>query len=100
VSKKAAVSEAPAGPTRVGLISLGCPKNLIDSEVMLGKVAGADADGAGVAIVGDANHADIMVVNTCAFVEAAKPRRCGRAAGDAADDQHARVGTLRGFGGP
>jgi len=72
VVKKAAVSEAPAGPTRVGLISLGCPKNLIDSEVMLGKVAGADADGAGVAIVGDANHADIMVVNTCAFVEAAK----------------------------
>ena len=55
-------------PVRVGLISLGCPKNLIDSEVMLGKVA----QGREVEVVSDLADADIVVVNTCAFVEAAK----------------------------
>lgn len=56
----------PAAPARVGLISLGCPKNLVDSEVMLGKIA------EGSTIVGDVGQADVVVINTCAFVEAAK----------------------------
>jgi ribosomal protein S12 methylthiotransferase len=53
-------------PPRVGLVSLGCPKNLVDSEVMLGEIA------RGATVVGRVEDADIVVVNTCAFVEAAK----------------------------
>jgi ribosomal protein S12 methylthiotransferase len=53
------------GP-RVGLVSLGCPKNLVDSEVMLGKIA------RGATVVSALEDADVVVVNTCAFVEAAK----------------------------
>jgi ribosomal protein S12 methylthiotransferase len=54
-------------PLRVGLISLGCSKNLIDSEVMLGQVAGE-----GFAVTGDIGEADVVVVNTCGFIDAAK----------------------------
>jgi ribosomal protein S12 methylthiotransferase len=52
---------------KVGLISLGCPKNLVDSEVMLGL-----ARNAGHELVQDAAAADVLVVNTCAFIDAAK----------------------------
>src|SRR6476659_1575326 len=52
---------------RVGLISLGCPKNLVDSEVMLGL-----AEQAGHEITADAAGADVLVVNTCAFIDRAK----------------------------
>lgn len=52
---------------KIGLISLGCPKNLVDSEVMLGL-----AERAGHEITGDAADADVIVVNTCAFIESAK----------------------------
>ena len=52
---------------KVGLISLGCPKNLVDSEVMLGL-----AEQAGHEITGDAADADVLVVNTCAFIDSAK----------------------------
>ncbi len=55
-----------SGP-KVSLISLGCPKNLVDSEVMLGKVARE-----GFAVGADVEDADVVVVNTCAFIEAAK----------------------------
>ena len=52
---------------KVGLISLGCPKNLVDSEVMLGL-----AKDAGHELTQDASTADVLVVNTCAFIDSAK----------------------------
>jgi ribosomal protein S12 methylthiotransferase len=52
---------------KVGLISLGCPKNLVDSEVMLGL-----AQQAGHELTQDAAGADVLVVNTCAFIDSAK----------------------------
>jgi ribosomal protein S12 methylthiotransferase len=52
---------------KIGLVSLGCPKNLVDSEVMLGL-----AREAGHELTSDASSADVLVVNTCAFIDAAK----------------------------
>jgi ribosomal protein S12 methylthiotransferase len=52
---------------KVGLVSLGCPKNLVDSEVMLGL-----AREAGHELTRDAASADVLVVNTCAFIDSAK----------------------------
>jgi ribosomal protein S12 methylthiotransferase len=52
---------------KIGLVSLGCPKNLVDSEVMLGL-----ARQAGHELTPDAGDADVLVVNTCAFVDGAK----------------------------
>lgn len=52
---------------KIGLISLGCPKNLVDSEVMLGM-----ARDAGHELTRDASSADVLVVNTCAFIDSAK----------------------------
>jgi len=52
---------------KIGLISLGCPKNLVDSEVMLGLVQEAGHE-----LTCDAEGADVLVVNTCAFIDAAK----------------------------
>jgi ribosomal protein S12 methylthiotransferase len=52
---------------KIGLISLGCPKNLVDSEVMLGL-----AREAGHELTRDASEADVLVVNTCAFIDTAK----------------------------
>ena len=52
---------------KIGLISLGCPKNLVDSEVMLGL-----AREAGHELTSDAADADVLVVNTCAFIDSAK----------------------------
>src|ERR1700761_4973068 len=51
----------------VAFVSLGCPKNLVDSERMLGLLA---ADG--LAITPDAEAADAIVINTCGFLEASK----------------------------
>ncbi len=51
----------------VGLISLGCPKNLVDSEVMLGIL-----ENAGYSIVTDPSEAEVLIVNTCGFIEDAK----------------------------
>ena len=54
--------------TKIGLVSLGCPKNLVDSEEMLGAlVETGQAE-----MVGEARSADVLVVNTCAFIESAK----------------------------
>jgi ribosomal protein S12 methylthiotransferase len=53
--------------TKIGFISLGCPKNLVDSEVMMGLVQEA-----GHTLTSDAGSADVLVVNTCAFIEGAK----------------------------
>ena len=52
---------------KIGLVSLGCPKNLVDSEVMLGL-----AQKAGHQLTRDAADADVLVVNTCAFIDSAK----------------------------
>ncbi|MQA31897.1 MAG: 30S ribosomal protein S12 methylthiotransferase RimO [Luteitalea sp.] len=52
---------------KIGLISLGCPKNLVDSEVMLGL-----AREAGHELTRDPAAADVLVVNTCAFIDSAK----------------------------
>src|ERR1035437_4994284 len=53
--------------TTVGLVSLGCAKNLIDSEVMMGHLAQA-----GMALTPDAELADVLIVNTCSFIDMAK----------------------------
>ncbi|ACY15034.1 30S ribosomal protein S12 methylthiotransferase RimO [Haliangium ochraceum] len=59
---------APAvAPRKVFFVSLGCPKNRVDTEVMLGH-----AGGAGYRIVAEPDEADVIVVNTCGFIEAAK----------------------------
>jgi ribosomal protein S12 methylthiotransferase len=52
---------------RVTFVSLGCAKNLVDSEVMIGKLGAAGWD-----LVPDASDADAIVVNTCAFIDPAK----------------------------
>src|SRR5713101_2895826 len=52
---------------KIGLVSLGCPKNLVDSEVMLGL-----AREAGHELTQDPSDADVLVVNTCAFIDSAK----------------------------
>ncbi|MCX7886327.1 MAG: 30S ribosomal protein S12 methylthiotransferase RimO [Verrucomicrobiae bacterium] len=54
-------------PIKIGLISLGCPKNLVDSELMLGAVAKA-----GFVLTADVRNADVIVINTCAFIQPAK----------------------------
>jgi ribosomal protein S12 methylthiotransferase len=75
----------PARPRSVAAISLGCPKNRVDTEVMLGALATA-----GYAICSDPSDADVIVVNTCGFIadaaaesraaisEAAKIKRSGK----------------------
>ena len=65
---RAAASAAPRtrGP-RVALVPLGCAKNLVDSEIMLGLL-----DQAGFRVTGDPGRADVVVVNTCAFIDEAK----------------------------
>lgn len=54
-------------PAKVGFVSLGCPKNLVDSEVMMGMLAQAGAD-----LTPAAEDADIIVVNTCSFIGTAQ----------------------------
>jgi ribosomal protein S12 methylthiotransferase len=54
-------------PRRVGLISLGCAKNLVDAEIMLGSLLKD-----GVEIVNDPAQADALIVNTCSFIDAAQ----------------------------
>jgi ribosomal protein S12 methylthiotransferase len=54
-------------PQKVGFVSLGCPKNLVDSEVMMGLLARAGAE-----ISPRAEDADVIVVNTCSFIESAQ----------------------------
>jgi ribosomal protein S12 methylthiotransferase len=54
-------------PVRVGLISLGCAKNLVDAEIMLGTLLKD-----GVEVTNDAAEADVVIVNTCSFIDAAQ----------------------------
>jgi len=66
VSKLSTPTEAKLAPT-VGFISLGCPKNLVDSEVMMGLL-----DRAGARLTSHPEDAEILVVNTCSFIDSAK----------------------------
>src|SRR3954462_5319980 len=52
---------------KIGFVSLGCPKNLVDSEVMMGQLRES-----GYEITTDASEADTLVVNTCGFIDSAK----------------------------
>src|SRR6266705_5761520 len=54
-------------PLRVGLISLGCAKNLVDGEIMLGTLLKD-----GIEIINDAAQADVVIVNTCSFIDSAQ----------------------------
>ena len=52
---------------KIGLVSLGCSKNLVDSEVMLGLL-----EKAGCLITAEAAQAEVLIVNTCGFIEPAQ----------------------------
>ncbi|HVD96136.1 MAG TPA: 30S ribosomal protein S12 methylthiotransferase RimO [Candidatus Limnocylindria bacterium] len=58
--------------TKVGMISLGCAKNLVDAEIMLGSVLQR-----GMEITSHPEDADVLVVNTCAFIDSAKEESIG-----------------------
>ena len=66
--KENSVENPPAErPQKVGFVSLGCPKNLVDSEVMMGMLAQAGAE-----LIPRAEDADVIVVNTCSFIDSAQ----------------------------
>lgn len=52
---------------KIGMVSLGCPKNLVDSEVMLGIIKDKQLE-----ITNDPADAELIIVNTCGFIESAK----------------------------
>jgi ribosomal protein S12 methylthiotransferase len=52
---------------KVGFVSLGCPKNLVDSEVMMGQLAARGHE-----LTPHPDQADVLVVNTCSFIDPAK----------------------------
>ena len=60
-------SASRPSPLKVGFVSLGCPKNLVDSEVMMGMLHTGGAQ-----ITARAEDADVIVVNTCSFIDSAK----------------------------
>ncbi len=67
-SSPVAVAEPPkSARPKVGFVSLGCPKNLVDSEVMMGMLAHGGAE-----LVPRVEDADVIVVNTCSFIETAQ----------------------------
>ncbi|MGB0328849.1 MAG: hypothetical protein ACPGJR_15115 [Akkermansiaceae bacterium] len=59
-------------PTQIGLISLGCAKNLIDSEIMLGHLQDE-----GMTLIPDPELADALIINTCSFIDVAKDESVG-----------------------
>src|SRR5271170_3234390 len=61
------IGSSPLSRPKVGFVSLGCPKNLVDSEVMMGMLAQAGAD-----LISRAEDADVIVVNTCSFIASAQ----------------------------
>ena len=65
--KPQSVSPKLNRPQKVGFVSLGCPKNLVDSEVMMGLLARSGAE-----LTRRAEDADVIVVNTCSFIESAQ----------------------------
>ena len=67
MSVSSVLSAPPVAVKKVGMISLGCAKNLVDAELMLGGVLAH-----GMEITRDADEADVLIVNTCAFIDSAK----------------------------
>jgi ribosomal protein S12 methylthiotransferase len=67
VKKNISATSGPTAPAKVGFVSLGCPKNLVDSEVMMGMLAQAGAE-----LTPNAEDADVIVVNTCSFIGSAQ----------------------------
>jgi ribosomal protein S12 methylthiotransferase len=61
------VKEKNSKKITVGFVALGCPKNIVDSEKMLAKIAQA-----GLVLTADADNADVVVINTCGFIAPAK----------------------------
>ena len=57
----------PPPAVKVGMISLGCAKNLVDAEIMLGDIVAH-----GMQVTANADEADVVIVNTCAFIDSAK----------------------------
>ena len=78
ISREASAAHAHASlpaagaHVKVGLVSLGCAKNLVDSEIMAGHLHKA-----GMALTPNADEADVMIVNTCSFIDAAKEESIG-----------------------
>ena len=68
----ASLLPATGATVQVGLISLGCAKNLVDSEIMAGHLKQA-----GMALTPNPDQADVMIVNTCSFIDAAKEESIG-----------------------
>jgi len=64
---KPELERPPLQRAKVGMISLGCAKNLVDAEIMLGSVLER-----GMQITSSAEDADVLVINTCAFIDSAK----------------------------
>jgi ribosomal protein S12 methylthiotransferase len=67
LEKSISATSGPTAPAKVGFVSLGCPKNLVDSEVMMGILAQAGAE-----LTPNAEDADVIVVNTCSFIGSAQ----------------------------
>jgi ribosomal protein S12 methylthiotransferase len=65
--EKTASNGSRSQAVKVGFVSLGCPKNLVDSEVMMGMLQTG-----GASITSRADDADVIVVNTCSFIDSAK----------------------------
>ncbi|MEP6955556.1 MAG: 30S ribosomal protein S12 methylthiotransferase RimO [Chthoniobacterales bacterium] len=78
-------SPTPRHVPKVGMISLGCAKNLVDAEIMLGSVLQH-----GMEVTANADEADVLVVNTCAFIDSAKEESI-----DAILDAHQQRGLAR-----
>ncbi len=81
------MSDSPKGT--YAFVSLGCPKNLVDSERMLGKLAQD-----GYALTPDADGADVVVVNTCGFIEPARQESLGVIREMLALKEQGRVGAV------
>ena len=77
---------------KIGMVSLGCPKNLVDSEVMLGL-----AQQRAIELTRDAAEADVLVVNTCAFIDKAKQESIDTILEMA---EHKKTGACRGWSSP
>src|SRR5438093_13022824 len=78
-----------SSPRTFAFVSLGCPKNLVDSERMLGKLAQD-----GYTLVADVNGADVVVVNTCGFIEPARQESLGVIREMLALKEQGRVGAV------
>src|SRR3954471_18947643 len=86
MSKRSSIDSTPR---TFAFVSLGCPKNLVDSERMLGKLAQD-----GYALVPNADGADVVVVNTCGFIEPARQESLGVIREMLALKEKGRVGSV------